>query len=123
VSNGQQIGPGYPYGQSLILRLRGAQVMTDSEATLLEFHDEHYRDAHEDYTRWLCHHPSGFVLNLKTSTWAVLHESDCMHIADYSDPDISLTDKPKVCAPASAPLKAWAAERGMKWTRCGTCFG
>jgi hypothetical protein len=73
--------------------------------------------------RWLRHHPSGFVLNLKTTKWAVLHESDCMHIADYSDPDVSLTDKPKICAPSSAPLKAWAEKRGIKWTRCGTCFG
>jgi hypothetical protein len=97
--------------------------MTESEATVQEFHDNQYRDAHEPYVRWLRYHPQGFVLNLKTSTWAVLHESDCMHIADYSDPDVSLTDKPKVCAPSSALLKAWAKERGIKWTRCGTCFG
>jgi len=63
------------------------------------------------------------VLNLKTSTWAVLHESDCMHIADYSDPDVSLTDKPEICAPSSASLKTWVEERGLKWTRCDTCFG
>lgn len=97
--------------------------MTDNNASIQEFHDKHYRDAHEDYIRWLRHNPRGFVLNLKTSTWAVLHESDCMHIADYSDPDVSLTDKPKICAPSSAPLKEWAAEHGMRWTRCGTCFG
>lgn len=97
--------------------------MTDSNTSIRKFHDEHYRDAHEDYIRWLRHHPRGFVLNLKTSAWAVLHESDCMHIADYSDPNVSLTDKPKICAPSSAPLKAWASGRGMKWTRCGTCFG
>ena len=72
--------------------------MAESKAGIQSFHDEHYRDAHEAYIRWLRHNPRGFVLNLKTSTWAVLHESDCMH-------------------------KEWAAERGMRWTRCGTCFG
>ena len=97
--------------------------MTESKATVQEFHDDQYRDAHEAYVRWLRYHPSGFVLNLKTSTWAVLHESDCMHIADYSDSDVSLTDKRKVCAPSSAHLKAWAQERRIKWSRCGTCFG
>ena len=98
--------------------------MTASKATPQEFHDNHYRDAHEEYIRWLRHNPRGFVLNLKTAKQGVLHESDCMHIADYSDPDVSLTDKRKVCAPStSAPLKAWASERGIKWTYCGTCFG
>lgn len=97
--------------------------MTESKATTQEFHDNQYRDAHEDYIQWLRHNPRGFVLNLKTTKWAILHESDCMHIADYSDPDVSLTDKRKVCAPSSAPLKAWASERGIKWTYCGTCLG
>jgi hypothetical protein len=98
--------------------------MTASKATPQEFHDNHYQDAHEEYVRWLRHNPRGFVLNLKTAKQGVLHESDCMHIADYSDPDVSLTDKRKVCAPStSAPLKAWASERGIKWTYCGTCFG
>jgi hypothetical protein len=41
----------------------------------------------------------GFVLNLKTAKRGVLHESDCMHIADFSDPEVSLPDKHKVCAP------------------------
>ena len=97
--------------------------MTESKATILEFHDNQYRDAHEDYIRWLRHNPRGFVLNLKTTKRAVLHESDCMHIADYSDPDVSLTEKAKVCAPSSAPLKSWAKERGIEWTRCDTCLG
>jgi hypothetical protein len=99
--------------------------MTESKAHIQEFHDNHYRDAHEDYIRWLRHNPRGFVLNVKTAKWAVLHVSDCMHIADYSDPDVSLTDKPKICAPsgASALLKEWAERRGIEWTRCGTCFG
>ncbi len=97
--------------------------MPESETTVQEFHDDQYRDAHEDYIRWLRRNPRGFVLNLKTKKLAVLHESDCMHIADYSDPDVNLTDKRKVCAPASASLKAWAVEREIKWTRCGTCFG
>jgi hypothetical protein len=97
--------------------------MTESKATTQEFHDNHYRDAHEDYTRWLRHNPRGYVLNLKSIRYAVLHESDCMHIADYSDPDVSLTDKGKVCAPSSALLKAWAKERGITWTYCRTCLG
>jgi hypothetical protein len=98
--------------------------MTASKATPQEFHDNDYRDAHEEYIRWLRHNPRGFVLNLKTAKRGVLHESDCMHIADYSDPDVSLTDKRKVCAPStSAPLKAWASERGITWTYCGTCLG
>jgi hypothetical protein len=98
--------------------------MTESKAAVQEFHDDHYRDAHDAYVRWLRHHPRGFVLNLKTAKYAVVHESDCMHIADYSDPDVSLTDKRKVCAAASsAPLKAWAQERGIEWARCDTCFG
>jgi hypothetical protein len=97
--------------------------MTASEATIQEFRDNQYRDAHEEYIRWLRHNPRGFVLNLKTQKWGVLHESDCTHIADYSDPDVSLTDKRKVCAPSSTPLKAWASERGIKWTYCGSCLG
>ena len=80
--------------------------MAESKVTIQKFHDDQYRDAHENYVGWLRHHPSGFVLNLKTAKWAVLHESDCMHIADYSDPDVSLTDKPKICAQSSVPLKA-----------------
>jgi len=56
--------------------------LTESKATIHEFHDNRYRDAHEDYVRWLRHNPRGFVLNLKTTKRAVLHESDCMHIVD-----------------------------------------
>lgn len=97
--------------------------MTESRGSIQRFHDDQFRDAHENYVRWLRHHPGGFVLNLKTSNWAVLHESDCMHIADYSDPDVSLTDKAKVWSQSSASLKAWAQERGTKWTRCGTYLG
>ena len=97
--------------------------MTESNKTTQVFHDNHYRDAHEQYIRWLRHNPRGYVLNLKTTTYAVLHESDCMHIADYSDPDVSLTDKRKVCASSSAPLKAWANLHGITWTYCGTCLG
>jgi hypothetical protein len=88
--------------------------MTESKATTQEFHNNHYRDAHEDYVRWLRHNPRGFVLNLKTQKRAVLHESDCMHIVDYPDPNYSLTDKCKVCAPSSEPLKALAKERGIE---------
>jgi hypothetical protein len=98
--------------------------MAESKATVQEFHDNQYRDAHEEYVRWLRYHPRGFVLNLKTATWAVLHESDCTHIAaDDSDSDYSMTDKRKVCAPSSAALKSWAKERGIEWTFCGDCFG
>ena len=97
--------------------------MTGSKAAVQEFHDDQYRDAHNDYIGWLRHIPRGFVLNLKTQKAAVLHESGCMHIADYSDPDVSLTDKRKVCSPTSAPLKTWAVDSGITWTRCGTCFG
>jgi hypothetical protein len=46
-----------------------------------------------------------------------------MHIADYSDPDVGLTDRPKICAPSSALLKAWVEKRGITWIRCGACFG
>src|SRR5919107_5373668 len=77
-------------------------IVTASKATPQEFHDNHYRDAHEEYIRWLRHNPRGFVLNLKTAKRGVLHESDCIHIADYSDPDVSLTDKRKVCAPSTS---------------------
>jgi hypothetical protein len=97
--------------------------MTESKPKVQVFHDKSYRDAHEDYVRWLRHNPRGFVLNLKTKKWDVLHESDCMHIVDYSDPDVILTDKPKICALSSAFLKEWAAEHETKLTRCGTCLG
>jgi hypothetical protein len=97
--------------------------MTESKITTQEFHDNHYRDAHEAYVRWLRYHPSGFVLNQKATTFAVLHKSDCMHIVDYPDLDYSLTAKRKVCAPSSAPLERWAKEHGIEWTYCGTCLG
>ena len=99
------------------------QVAADDESSTQEFHDTHYQDAQADYVQWLRHNPRAFVLNLKTKRWAVLHESSCMHIADYSDPDVSLTLKRKVCASSDAPLQAWAQERGVKWARCGTCLG
>ena len=97
--------------------------MTASKATPQEFHDNHYRDAHEEYIWWLRYNPRGFVMNLETTKRAFLHESDCMHIADYSDPDVGLTDRPKICAPSSALLKAWVEKRGITWIRCGACFG
>jgi hypothetical protein len=97
--------------------------MTESKTTTQGFHDNHYRDAHEDYVRWLRHNPRGFVLNPKTTKRAVLHESDCMHIVDYSDPDVSLTKKRKICVPSRAPLEAWAEERGVELAYCDTCLG
>ena len=98
--------------------------MTASKATPQKFHDNHYRDAHEEYIWWLRYNPRGFVMNLETTKRAFLHESDCMHIAHYSDRDVRLTDKRKVCASStSAPLKLWASKCGIKWTYCGTCLG
>ena len=100
----------------------GAQAPADGETSIQEFHDTHYQDAQDDYLRWLLHNPRGFVMNLKTNRWAVLHESGCMHIADYSDPNVSLTLKRKVCASFDEPLRAWAQTRGVEWTRCRTCL-
>ena len=99
--------------------------MAESEVSIQEFHDgDRYRSAHDAYIRWLRRNPRGYVLNRKALTYAVLHESDCMHIANYDDPKVSLTEKPKICAPKrSEPLKAWAKERGINWSRCDTCFG
>jgi len=97
--------------------------MTEGKATIEKFHDNDYRDAHEDYVQWLRQNPDGFVLNLKTTTYAVLHKSDCMHIVDYPDLGYSLTAKRKVCAPSSASLQRWAGERGIEWARCNTCLG
>jgi len=92
-------------------------IVTASKATPQEFHDNHYRDAHEEYIWWLRYNPRGFVMNLETTKRAFLHESDCMHIAHYSDRDVRLTDKRKVCASStSAPLKLWASKCGIKWT-------
>jgi hypothetical protein len=100
----------------------GAQAPADGETSIQEFHDTHYQEAQDDYLRWLLHNPQGFVMNLKTNRWAVLHESGCMHIADYSDPNVSLTLKRKVCASFEEPLRVWAQTRGVEWTRCRTCL-
>jgi hypothetical protein len=48
--------------------------MAESGATVQEFHDNQYRDAHEPYVQQLRDHPRGFVLNLKTTKWAALHD-------------------------------------------------
>ncbi len=100
----------------------GAQATADDEAATQEFCDTHYQDAQADYLQWLRRNPQGFVLNLKTKWQAVLHESGCMHIADYSDPSVSLTLKRKICASSDVPLRVWAKERGIGWDRCGTCL-
>jgi hypothetical protein len=100
----------------------GAQAIADGETFIQEFQDTHYQEAQDNYFRWLLHNPQGFVMNLKTNRWAVLHESGCMHIADYSDPNVSLTLKRKVCAAFEEPLRAWAQMRGVEWTRCRTCL-
>ncbi len=107
----------YPPCRRLVQNLERSTIMTASEATPQEFHDNHYRDAHEEYIWWLRYNPRGFVMNLETTKRAFLHESDCMHIAHYSDRDVRLTDKRKVCASStSAPLKLWASKCGIKWT-------
>ena len=100
----------------------GAQATAGDEAATQEFYDTHYQDAQDDYLQWLRRNPQGFVLNLKTKRQAVLHESGCTHIADYSDPSVNLTLKRKICAASDASLRAWAKERGIGWDRCGTCL-
>ncbi len=100
--------------------------MTEREASeaIQEFHDGHYRDAHEAYVRWLRHNPRGCVLNVKSGTEAVLHtKTDCMHIRDYSDPDVGLTRKAKLCSPSRAELEREAKARGLRVDRCRTCAG
>ena len=104
-----------PPCRRLVQNLERSIIVTASKATPQEFHDNHYRDAHEEYIWWLRYNPRGFVMNLETTKRAFLHESDCMHIADYSDRDVRLTDKRKVCASStSAPLKLWASKCGIK---------
>jgi hypothetical protein len=98
--------------------------MTESRATTEEFHDNHYRDAHEAYVRWLRHNPRGCVLNVKSGIEAVLHaKTDCMHIRDYSDPDVSLTRKAKLCSPSRTELEKEAKARGLRVDHCRTCAG
>lgn len=63
------------------------------------------------------------MLKFKTKSRAVLHVSGCMHIADYSDPAVSLTLKRKVCAPCEKLLRVWAEERGLQLTTYRTCIG
>jgi hypothetical protein len=87
-----------------------------------EFHDDRYRDAHEAYIQWLRDNPRGCVLNRLTGTFGRLHQYPCMHIADYSDPSVSLTRKPKIYDTPRAAVEQWAKERGVEWTPRGTCL-
>ncbi len=59
-----------------------------------------------EYADWMLRHSSAYVLNLKTQTYAVLHESYCSHIAP--EPGYHSVGQPKICARRIPLLRAWA---------------
>jgi hypothetical protein len=70
-----------------------------------------------EYTEWLRHNPTGFVLIL-TGGLARLHEADCAHIQPYP------TDKkgmPKVVGRSIRGMRAWASEHGRQFVLCRSC--
>ncbi len=86
------------------------------------FRDDEHRDAHDDYVRWVTHHPGGFVLNLTGASKAMLHDADCLHIGIYeTDPSFSLTDNTKVCSTKARELRGWAQGHSIRVKNCRTC--
>ncbi len=74
----------------------------------------------DEYADWIRRHGSSHVLNLKTQTDAVLHESSCSHIAP--DQDYSSVGQPKVCTKRISVLRAWAREHDVSVSYCGSCM-
>lgn len=74
----------------------------------------------EAYADWIMRHGSSFVLNLKTQTYAVLHENSCSHIAP--DPGYRSVGQPKICAVRISLLRAWTRERAVSVDHCRSCM-
>lgn len=74
----------------------------------------------EEYADWILRHGSSYVLNLKTQTYAVLHESVCSHIAP--EPGYRSVGQPKICAGRTPLLRTWARERDVSVDHCRSCM-
>ncbi len=74
----------------------------------------------EEYANWILRHGSSSVLHLKTQTYAVLHESDCSHIA--LEPGYRSVGQPEICAGRIPLLRAWARERDVSVDHCRSCM-
>ncbi len=74
----------------------------------------------EEYANWILCHGSSYVMNLKTQTYAVLHESACSHIA--LEPGYRSVGQPKICAGRIQLLRAWARERYVSVDHYRSCM-
>jgi hypothetical protein len=88
------------------------------------FWDKQRPRAHDMFTRWQERNPNGYVLNLSSKTRAVLHEVLCPHVAAFSsNPEASLTARPKVCSTDQAALREWVCKTSLEFRRCRNCIG
>ncbi len=74
----------------------------DADITVFENDDE-------GYLLWVRRH-NGYVLTERAAGEYMLHDCDCLHLG-RDDESMRLTARPRRCASATAPLRAWARER------------
>ena len=86
---------------------------------------ELFRDAEEDYLRWVREHPEGYVLNTyrtPSTSYLVLHSAACGTIATPKRTNYTTRDYIKACSTNRSELEGWAARTVSGVPRaCGVC--
>jgi hypothetical protein len=88
---------------------------------------EVFRDADAEYLAWIARHPTGWVVNCTrapTSSYLILHRTDCWTIGVRGPGNYTTRDYVKVCSQERSALVSWAAGSvAGKPTLCGFCEG
>lgn len=90
------------------------------------FQDKESGDQHDDFEQWKASNPDGFVISMKSSAQAVLHEAGCSKLAGpHQTPaeGMSRTRSRKVCLTATerSDWSAISEPSGLTVVECQSC--
>ena len=91
---------------------------------ITRFKDSDPGEQHEAFEQWKRDHPKGFVLNCLSSDKAMLHCSECVHLAGPHQTlaeGQSKTGRAKWCSDDRAELTNEATATSLTVENCGTC--